>query len=198
MLVVAQVHIVVQSTKTVDVCNKRNQGQLLIDKDSRINKSNDICNSFLWIFSYIFIDWSLLSSFSKSTAVVNTPLVDILIARLTHYWFIISNEGQRKRRSGSVERDLCQQMLYFNCQTPIEGLNLNNGFLEIKSCPSVTLSKLDLTSEIWIRTENTEWLQVSFGHIQFQVDQFANETLATSAPVFVKETSFCPFFVQPT
>lgn len=77
LLVVAQVHIVVQSTKTVDECNKRNQGQLLIDKDSRINKSNDICNSFLWIFSYIFIDWSLLSCLLSA----NPPQL------LTHHWW---------------------------------------------------------------------------------------------------------------
>lgn len=99
--------------------------------------------TFAIVFSEFLVIFLLIGVFYLLSAMVN-----ILIARLTHYWFIISNEGQRKRRSGSVERDLCQQMLYFNCQTPIEGLNLNNGFLEIKSCPSVTLSKLDLTSEI--------------------------------------------------
>ena len=66
------------------------------------------------------VDSSILSSLtvskSRFTVVINTSAADILTARLSHYWFIASKEGQRKtdgkKRSRSVQRFIPADVFY--------------------------------------------------------------------------------------
>lgn len=72
-----------------------------MDKGLWMNKFSGILQPVFYVDEISLMVQSLLSSFSvqfsKCSIAVNTTMVDILISRLSHYWFFTSNKIDASR-----------------------------------------------------------------------------------------------------